>query len=370
MRRIELLVAGSLDKEAAKRNGGLVLPEKHAAALERGTSVGWSMACKVAEDACVICHNKAANRSEYCTEDTCVDPDTGMHGHGCKSGLTKLCSDGRMQGVDNPDPYFFDISIVGRPAERMAYGWKADYVKQASAYTIGGAELAEQYGMNTDYDFALLPLDQAERRPDIQLKVARELSAVAAAQFNNDYITAIRLGTQVCPIGTNCIDTTKQAAAVSALATAGVVLPLRDFLIAFCDQSPEQATKVANIVRPAINDAFINLPQTDGVITRLATNEYMPRYADAPSANQRYAAIKLASSHSVASADELRKRAAMAVMRGTQLPVYEKSASQVTDVSRAIAQQYALYAVASVAAMPDNFRNNDLTYRTVVLQNN
>ncbi len=103
--------------------------------------------CHVRFDICSICNNKSASRREYCDEDSCVDPKTGIHGFGCKDGLGKVANDGRVQFVDNPRPRFFDFSEVTSPADRIAYGMRATYLdgtKQASDSIIGGAELAER----------------------------------------------------------------------------------------------------------------------------------------------------------------------------------------------------------------------------------
>lgn len=145
MGRIELLVIGNGTPEAARRNGGNVIPEKTLNQLADGDPVPWSMGCKLPHDVCAVCGHKAASPKVYCDEgdglgDGCHDRVTGEPGLGCKHGLCKLNKNGQIQYVDNPNPVFHDISEVSRPADRTAYGWIADYLTKSAG--IKSAEIA------------------------------------------------------------------------------------------------------------------------------------------------------------------------------------------------------------------------------------
>ena len=128
MKRIELLVISNGTKSAAGRNGGLVLPDEFLTGLEKNAALPVSMGCTIRYDVCSICGNQARTRSEYCTATTCRDPKTGEYFPGCQYGLMKIASDGRQVYVDNVEPHFFDLSYVGVPADRTAYGVRADYL--------------------------------------------------------------------------------------------------------------------------------------------------------------------------------------------------------------------------------------------------
>jgi hypothetical protein len=147
MHRIELLVVSNGNSAAAKRNGGLVLPNEFLDNLEKNASVPVSMGCSISHDLCFLCNNKARTRAEYCDETTCRDPKTGEYFPGCKHGLMKIASDGRIQCVDNIEPHFFDISFVGVPADRTGYGFRADYLEAGISKTASmDPELsAEEY---------------------------------------------------------------------------------------------------------------------------------------------------------------------------------------------------------------------------------
>jgi len=128
MRRVELLCALNAEKSAADRNGGFIA-DAEIEKLARGEDIPVSMACRVPNDICSFCKNAARNRDEYCTGEKCA-------AGGCRSNLTRLVKVGNdlhHLHVDNPDPTWFDISRVFRPADRIAYGAKADYLTKSAS---------------------------------------------------------------------------------------------------------------------------------------------------------------------------------------------------------------------------------------------
>ena len=132
MHRVELIVGLNGTKEAADKNGGLVA-EKEREKLESGRDLGVSMSCKVAHDECSWCGNKAKTRRDYCSENNC---EAG----GLKNNIGAVLKCGHVLHADNPEPIFFDISHVVRPADRTAYVTGV-LGKEASAY-----KSAEQIG--------------------------------------------------------------------------------------------------------------------------------------------------------------------------------------------------------------------------------
>ena len=66
-----------------------------------------SMGCSVAFDKCSICGNTAPTRRDYCDH--------------LKFNMKKILPDGRQVFALNPNPKFFDISIVAKPADPMAF---------------------------------------------------------------------------------------------------------------------------------------------------------------------------------------------------------------------------------------------------------
>lgn len=96
--------------------------------VNSGQSVAVSMGCKIKYDVCSICGNKAPTRAQYCTH--------------LRNELNKIYADGRIVCADNPNPNFFDISIVWRPADKTGYMLK----KVASSREVGSSSawLAEK----------------------------------------------------------------------------------------------------------------------------------------------------------------------------------------------------------------------------------
>ncbi len=66
-----------------------------------------SMGCKVDYDVCSICGNKAKTRADYCDH--------------LRFNMRKILPDGKQVYAINPNPHFFDISIVRKPADPMAF---------------------------------------------------------------------------------------------------------------------------------------------------------------------------------------------------------------------------------------------------------
>ncbi len=120
MDRVELVISVKNDKW-----------ENELHKLASGKDVTVSMACKVAYDVCEICGNKAPNRSKYCG--------------GMRKFAGQILDDGRKVYVDNPNPLFFDLSKVFRPADPTAYTLRK--VASASQAVVTGALLAEEAGL-------------------------------------------------------------------------------------------------------------------------------------------------------------------------------------------------------------------------------
>ena len=96
----------------------------HLERLEKTGEVSFSMACTVPTDTCSLC---GATRKGPGDENECEH---------IKYQLGKIAEDGKFIGMINNEPKWFDISFVGRPADRIAWSLKtasglSDSVKQA-----------------------------------------------------------------------------------------------------------------------------------------------------------------------------------------------------------------------------------------------
>ena len=120
MERIELYIHANKDRAQ---------DELHR--LEKEGEIPFSMAAKVAFDRCNICNTIRKNAS---------DPNQCDH---VKYELGKMAEDGTIVCTHNDEPRFFDISFVGRPADRIA--WQ---LKVAADGLLDSIELAEQAGIH------------------------------------------------------------------------------------------------------------------------------------------------------------------------------------------------------------------------------
>jgi hypothetical protein len=126
MGRIELFIHADKEKAA---------PEL--ARLEKEGEIPFSMACKVDHDRCSIC---GAMRKQAGDEHEC--DHVANH-------LGEQYDDGRKVGTFNDEPQFFDISFVGRPADRIAWN-----LKVASSEDLDSVKLAEYEGVTAPDELA------------------------------------------------------------------------------------------------------------------------------------------------------------------------------------------------------------------------
>lgn len=230
MARIEIISALNATKEAARRNQGLVA-DREIEKLARNEDYPVSMACGIDYDVCSSCHNKAKTRFDYCTEATCP------HG-GCRSNLGKIASDGHKLYVDNPHPIWKDLSGVGYQADRIAY--TLGRVKAASGAVMGGAEVAELFGLWTPDEFVQDPTVERFRA------LARKAAAVEG--LVKPSIVADRPNkTASIP---KSFDGSSRRAVLASLATDGHVLSLSGWLDVVAPGTPDEIKSAIASVLP------------------------------------------------------------------------------------------------------------------------
>lgn len=101
MGRVELFIHAHKDRAA-----------KHLERLEKEGSVPLSMACRVDYDTCNVCGARRKNRHDTTTCDH------------LRYEFGKEAEDGTIIGTMNPEPKWFDISFVTKPADRIAWDLK------------------------------------------------------------------------------------------------------------------------------------------------------------------------------------------------------------------------------------------------------
>jgi hypothetical protein len=123
--------------------------------LAKEGEIPFSMACKVAFDRCNICD--AIRTSSK-------DPNQCEH---IRDGLGKMGEDGKVACTHNDEPKFFDISFVGRPADRIAWN-----LKVAADQCISSVKLAEAEAIEAPDILAIETLGAIEK-----LDIAKKLAA-------------------------------------------------------------------------------------------------------------------------------------------------------------------------------------------------
>lgn len=363
MRRIELVAALNATKEAAERNGGL-LADKELEKLARGDDIGVSMACNIGYDVCSGCGNKAKTRAEYC--------DSIENGGHCKAGglkhnLGRCLDDGHVLHADNPHPRFFDISHVFRPADRIAY-ISGTLSKAASNQIVSGTELAEQMGVSC-------PIDAAGASESVrdQLIALEKLAAAEKLPLSDAAWTQVFLANSAATqyeINAEEFTDVKHAEAFRALADAGAILSVQDFLKLAVSSTSE---KLVEAVTEAMPGVFSKLSEEADIVLSLEQNAYNPAYA--ASLKARRWAEKIAATRSILP-KEVEKRAYLAVLREVQLPAintnfqtFTKKADTGNAAVNSLARHYALYKIAAFAEIMKKYDANGLTAPYCVMQN-
>lgn len=371
MGRIELLAALNATKEAAKRNGGFIADDEMSL-LDAGKDLPVSMACKVAHDVCSICGNKARNRTEYCKS---AEEGGSCDLFGCVNGLTKVANDGRIQFVHNPGPSFFDISKVGRNADPIAWGSVADYLQKAASaddHVLGGAELAEQYGIVPPLSMALHGVaDPAVRH---QIKLAYQLAEledeISNSQYGSRRDNALALAfhsdvqppLDIEPLGK--VGSEQFAAGMQALARQNVLLSTRDFAGLFSGGDSVKAASLADQMSGALPGSFNRLIAGNDLCDSVSRNPFKPSRKLA-SAAQRQWAEKCAATHSLAP-ERVQVRSSLMAIRDTKSPGRLEKSAACTGEAATLAGAYALYKLAFLAEQQDEVA---LTSELAVRQN-
>jgi len=363
MRRVELIVALNGTKEAADRNGGLVADEE-LEKLARGEDIPVSMACRVSHDVCSGCGNHAKSRKEYCGPEMC------KYG-GCRDNLAKTFDDGHTLHVDNPDPCFFDISKVFRPADRIAYtlgkcAAAEDYQEmlKAAADTYGSeqsaAALAERLGVTPPL-WILTDGPWSDPRVVGQLKVANYLiQQENALEVDGSPIAQDRACQPVVqPLRIDAPDVRKGpyklAHVVTALAAEKCMLPVDSFIAMLTGEHNTKTAAAADAVADRLPGVYNRLASDPRLEEDLRQNPYLPG-GPAPK-RVRHWVLKHAGEWSLAR-DRVIERLQLSVLRQPKAPDPRRSMTKIAMVDSAeeLAKQYALYQLGFLqahAADPD-----------------
>jgi hypothetical protein len=292
--------------------------------------------------------------------------------------LVKTAGDVHLLHVRNDNPIFFDISHVFRPADRTAYGGKADWVKAANDgfFGVDGAKMAADLGVTAPLAVILAQdSNNGLWRPLFagQMKVAHGLAALdqQPEQWNDNNVKRAFAADVQPDIELAALDLTsdrqeKVAAGLTALADRKIILPLRDFA---------RMTKRAELTDAAgarLTGVYLRMIEDGSLERRIASNRFAMAEKMA-SAKQRETAGRMVSTYSLEKS-AVDSRCTRSAIRGCSVPVSksgfwtEKTAGESTAAEE-LARDYAVYKVAAltrIASFDDEFM---LTARLSACQN-
>jgi len=215
MKRIELVIGMDNDKCAEEIQK-----------LAEGKQINVSMAAKVAYDKCTWCGYEAKDDSHRCKH---IPKDLG-----------ELNKQGEMCSMDNIDPKWFELSIVGRPADRIGMSLKLasdhNYIKTASDYR----ELYPGFVVPMEDDSFLSISKYASEKRSLAKKLAaleKHIEGVisgGAKSSKDKYLTdqksKINHGDDISEEAMEELRKYEPAKLLKALADQGIVFSPKDFV--------------------------------------------------------------------------------------------------------------------------------------------
>ena len=352
MQRIELIVALNATKEAAVRNGGLVA-DKEMEKLASGQSPGVSMSCRVPLDFCSYCGNAARTRDEYCR-------DISDGGH-CKAGglrcnIGRVLANGDIVHAINEDPQFFDISMVARPADRIAY-------------VTGQLEKAASLRLRPEY-LQLPPVDLLFDQLPSNHKLAKHVEMVHKMASMEQTLSPLVSQTLQVFGSQSTIPMTKEAQdspqqALKALQEVGGVLSLAGFLQLFGGQSEKEAAETASYAGDQLPTCFSSLIIDGDIQEQLANHAYTAASNTTPTLRKWAASVSEQVSYNTTVTT---KRAMTNAIREV---VPQEQASPLIKLAgiNSVVTQYAIYKSAAILDIFSQTRDIVLTATLALIQN-
>ena len=191
----------------------------HLERLEKTGEVPFSMAAKVPNDTCSIC---GATRKGP------KDPNECDH---IKYELGKIAEDGKFTGMINNDPVWFDISFVGRPADRIAWSLKtaSGLIDSVKAAEYEGVVLPDELAIESEGGLRKQTLVKDLASANTQMQAW--LKSASCKTKNERYLFEMRklAALQVPDSLLNTLRSYGTRDALEGLADAGVVLDVPSF---------------------------------------------------------------------------------------------------------------------------------------------
>jgi len=133
--------------------------------LDKGGDIPWSMASNVEHDVCSNCGNKARTRKDYCE---CL-----------KHNMGQMLKSGHVVCAINENPDFFDLSKVGKPADRLAWSMRklASDGQVEDPNSFGGLTVPLSVLAESQPDKVASRLEVLDKMADIEKRIEGKMLA-------------------------------------------------------------------------------------------------------------------------------------------------------------------------------------------------
>lgn len=329
--RVNLVIGINATKEAAERNKGLVA-DREMDKLSSGQDIAVSMATKVPHDFCSWCDNKARTRANYCTEETCK-------AGGLKDHIGRVLECGHQLHARNPDGVcWYDISHVDRGADPTAY--MLGHLKNASdEKIIGGAEMAERLGLKAPWEIMV----EGDAAQGAAVMRTAEKLAQAAKNISKDWYTACRptgplppgAALQLHKLGADCL--------LTVLAKYGVLLTPLEFAAFAVPHVLKDNPRLIETLPKTASGMYDRFLSSEQALQHAGVSKWLSYEGPIPHEAEIWA-VKMSTTHGL---DPMSRRAKLASGNLLDLPVFQKSANEVSDgIAETINLHYCLYTIA------------------------
>lgn len=330
MKRIELVLGLDDDKCSD------ILHEQ-----EKVGHTNWSMASKQAHDVCTWCRHKAYTDSDRCEH---IPAKLGE--------MNKL---GEVCGMENPDPHWFEISYVRRPADRI--GMSLGKVASDKLRPLLPSDYLQIYtGFIPPKDELIISKTAATKR-ELLGKLAELEKHVAAIAKQNPTLLLLGNTEKLAEATIEHLRSLRPAAVLKQAADAGIIFsPENFFHYVFGSKVKEAQVIAAKGYLPSI---FETLQKEAGDCLNSTSYDVDVNFWSKDSALS-----KLASTHSLF--------AEYVTPRTYGSTTNLKIASVIEDTSpltQELAKQYASYKLAALAYLEDCGKLNDQLMLVSVVQN-
>jgi len=346
MHRIELYIWA--DNEKAR---------EHLERLEKTGEVPFSMACRVPHDRCSVC---GAIRERPGDDKECDH---------IKFELGKLAEDGTQIGTYNDEPTWFDISFVGRPADRIAWNLKVASSMPEEIKLVSSVKQAEVEGyvlpddLAIESDISKRKLSVMKKLADCYGKCASWLAGETKPEGHDRYVFELRklAGARLDDGTLSMMRELDPNEAFSALGDAGVLMDVGSFLkYAF---GPEYGIveKYIPHVENAVPDVIKEAVDTSSCAEICNCSKFDPRPAgllERPVPNGVQEALLKSAAAGGFGIYDATTNILEVVADGREPSFYinEKVAESTEvdpQVARKLAKRYAMYKVAGICAIMD-----------------